>query len=55
MADTTRRVPETIFRNHVLSTGHRVVAEEFAIALSYGGSTEAVMLRRAWKLVGIAI
>ena len=55
MADTTRRVPETIFRNHVLSTGHRVVAEEFAIALSYGGSTEAVMMATPADLEDFAV
>ena len=44
MAETSRRVPEIIFRNRALSEGHRTVAEESAIALSYGGSTEAVMM-----------
>jgi FdhD protein len=44
MSSTSRRVPEIAFRNHILSNSTRIVAEEAAIALSYGGSTEAVMM-----------
>lgn len=54
-ASTSRRVPEIIFRNRVLSEGHRTVAEESAIALSYGGSTEAVMMATPADLEDFAI
>jgi FdhD protein len=52
---TSRHVPETIFRNRVLSEGNRAVAEESAIALSYGGSTEAVMMATPADLEDFAI
>jgi len=52
---TSRRVPEIIFRNRALSEGHRTVAEESAIALSYGGSTEAVMMATPSDLEDFAI
>lgn len=52
---TARRVPETVLRNRVLSEGHRTVAEEAAIALSYGGSTEAVMMATPADLEDFAI
>ena len=52
---TSRRVPEIIFRNRALSEGHRTVAEESAIALSYGGSTEAVMMATPGDLEDFAI
>jgi FdhD protein len=52
---TSRRVPEIIFRNRALSEGHRIVAEESAIALSYGGSTEAVMMATPGDLEDFAI
>jgi FdhD protein len=52
---TSRRVPEIIFRNAGLSNGHRTVAEESAIALSYGGSTEAVMMATPADLEDFAI
>lgn len=55
MADTSRRVPEIVFRNGLLSEGHRTVAEECAIALSYGGSTEAVMMATPADLEDFAI
>jgi FdhD protein len=55
MSTTSRRVPETIFRNGVMSAGHRTVAEESAIALSYGGSTEAVMMATPDDLEDFAI
>lgn len=52
---TSRCVPEIIFRNRVLSSGQRTVAEESAIALSYGGSTEAVMMATPADLEDFAI
>jgi FdhD protein len=52
---TSRDVPEIIFRNRALSGGQRVVAEEAAIALSYGGSTEAVMMATPGDLEDFAI
>ncbi|MGV3550334.1 formate dehydrogenase accessory sulfurtransferase FdhD [Rhizobium sp.] len=55
MAETSRRVPEIIFRNRAISEGHRTVAEEAAIALSYGGSTEAVMMATPGDLEDFAI
>lgn len=54
-AQTSRRMPETAFRNRMLSAGERVVAEEYAIALSYGGSTEAVMMATPADLENFAI
>jgi FdhD protein len=51
----SRRVPEIIFRNRILSEGHRTVAEESAIALSYGGSTEAVMMATPADLEDFAV
>lgn len=55
MQPTSRRVPETIFRNRMLSQGERTVAAECAIALSYGGSTEAVMMATPADLEDFAI
>lgn len=55
MTSISRRVPEISFRNRVLSSTHRVVAEEAAIALSYGGSTEAVMMATPADLEDFAI
>lgn len=52
---TSRKVPETAFRNGVLSSTFRMVAEEAAIALSYGGSTEAVMMATPADLEDFAI
>jgi FdhD protein len=52
---TSRRVPEVVFRNRVLSEGSRSVAEESAIALSYGGSTEAVMMATPADLEDFAV
>jgi FdhD protein len=52
---TSRRVPEVVFRNRVLSQGSRSVAEESAIALSYGGSTEAVMMATPADLEDFAV
>lgn len=40
----TRKVAETARRNGKLSAGSRVVPEETPVALSYGGSTHAVMM-----------
>jgi FdhD protein len=53
--DPSRRVPDLIFRNGRLSQDHRVVAEEAAVALSYGGSTEAVMMATPADLGDFAI
>jgi FdhD protein len=55
MTSTSRRVPEISFRNRILSSTHRTVAEEAAIALSYGGSTEAVMMASPADLEDFAI
>jgi FdhD protein len=55
MASVSRKVPEITFRNNILSTAHRIVAEEAAIALSYGGSTEAVMMATPADLEDFAI
>lgn len=55
MNTTSRRVAEVVFRNGHLSEGQRVVAEECAIALSYGGSTEAVMMASPADLEDFAI
>ena len=55
MQPTSRRVPETIFRNCMLSEGERTVAAECAIALSYGGWTEAVMMAPPADLEDFAI
>ena len=55
MSTTSRRVPEIIFRNRALSEGHRTVAEESAVALSYGGSTEAVMMATPSDLEDFAL
>lgn len=52
---TSRRVPETVYRNRALSEGQRIVAEEYAIALSYGGSTEAVMMATPADLEDFAV
>ncbi|OJF96455.1 formate dehydrogenase accessory sulfurtransferase FdhD [Pararhizobium antarcticum] len=41
---TTQTVPETARRNGKISAGTRVVPEETPVALSYGGSTHAVMM-----------
>jgi len=51
----SRHVPETVFRNRARSEGHRIVAEESAIALSYGGSTEAVMMATPADLEDFAV
>ncbi|WP_137157311.1 formate dehydrogenase accessory sulfurtransferase FdhD [Rhizobium sp. FKL33] len=53
--DPSRRVPDLIFRNGRLSQDHRIVAEEAAVALSYGGSTEAVMMATPADLEDFAI
>jgi FdhD protein len=55
MSTTSRRVPKFTFRNHTLSEGHRIVAEEYAIALSYSGSTEAVMMATPADLEDFAV
>ena len=55
MTETSRNVSEIVFRNSVLSQGHRIVAEESAIALSYGGSTEAVMMATPADLEDFAL
>ncbi|MDB5523318.1 MAG: Protein FdhD [Rhizobium sp.] len=52
---TSRKVSEIAFRNNVLSRCTRTVAEEAAIALSYGGSTEAVMMATPADLEDFAI
>lgn len=53
--DPSRRVPDLIFRNGRFSQDHRIVAEEAAVALSYGGSTEAVMMATPADLEDFAI
>ena len=52
---TSRRVPETIFHNSAIAEGQRTVAVESAIALSYGGSTEAVMMATPADLEDFAV
>lgn len=52
---SSRRVPDLIFRNGLFSQDHRIVAEEAAVALSYGGSTEAVMMATPADLEDFAI
>jgi FdhD protein len=52
---TSRRVPEIAYKNNILTHSHRNVAEESAIALSYGGSTEAVMMATPADLEDFAI
>ncbi|MCV3767561.1 formate dehydrogenase accessory sulfurtransferase FdhD [Rhizobium sp. TRM95796] len=53
--DPSRRVPDLIFRNDRFSQDQRIVAEESAVALSYGGSTEAVMMATPADLEDFAI
>jgi FdhD protein len=55
MTSTSRRVPEIVFKNNALSNSTRIVAEETAIALSFGGSTEAVMMATPADLEDFAI
>lgn len=55
MTSTSRRVPEIAFKNNILANTTRVVAEEAAIALSFGGSTEAVMMATPADLEDFAI
>lgn len=52
---SSRSVPETVFRGGRFSESSRIVAEECAIALSYGGSTEAVMMATPADLEDFAI
>ena len=52
---TSRNVPEMVFKNNTLSNSMRMVAEEAAVALSYGGSTEAVMMATPADLEDFAI
>jgi FdhD protein len=55
LTSNSRRVPEIAFRNGALTATHRIVAEESAIALSYRGSTEAVMMATPADLEDFAI
>ena len=50
-----RTVPEMQFRNGSLRTATRPVAEEVAIAMSYGGSTHAVMMATPADLDDFAV
>jgi FdhD protein len=55
MISISRRVPEIAFKNNILASSTRIVAEESAVALSYGGSTEAVMMATPADLEDFAI
>ncbi|WP_165216565.1 formate dehydrogenase accessory sulfurtransferase FdhD [Affinirhizobium pseudoryzae] len=50
----SRTVQEWRFRQGHLAEGHRIVPEEVPIALSYGGSTHAVMMATPSDLIDFA-
>ena len=49
------RVPRTLWRAEGASAGERAIPEEVAVALTYDGSTQAVMMATPWDLEDFAV